>query len=76
MRQGIKEKDIRDFEKYANKLNDLMHRILEYNPKANIYLADDDLILMSGETHDEYYRPLRENEVTSVYIINSNGGSW
>ena len=30
MRQGIKEKDIRDFEKYAEKLRDVVDRIREY----------------------------------------------
>ena len=47
MRQGIKEKDIRDFEKYANKLADVLKRIREYKTEANAYLAEDTLNLMS-----------------------------
>ena len=35
MIQGIKEKDIRDFEKYAKKLPDVMVRIVEYKPEVN-----------------------------------------
>ena len=46
MKKGIKEKDIRDFEKYANKLDELMKRIQEYHPTANYYLNMDDLQLM------------------------------
>lgn len=54
MRQGIKEKDIRDFEKYASKLNDVICHIQEYNPNASVYLAMEDLCLMSGSSHDDY----------------------
>lgn len=46
MRNGIKEKDIRDFEKYAQKLDDVMKRIQEYHPTANYYLNMDNLQLM------------------------------
>lgn len=45
MRQGIKEKDIRDFEKYASKLADVMERIMKYNPEANCYVTMNDIRL-------------------------------
>lgn len=45
MRQGIREKDIRDFEKYANKLSNVLKRIKDYKPEANAYLAEDTLNL-------------------------------
>ena len=76
MRQGIKEKDIRDFEKYANKLANVLKRIREYKPEANAYLAEDTLNLMSGETHDEYGHKLPENSVTHIYMNGFDGGDW
>ena len=76
MRQGIKEKDIRDFEKYANKLNDVICRIQEYNPNVNVYLAMEDLCLMSGQSHDDYGYKQQENIVTSVMITSANCGDW
>lgn len=44
MTQGIKEKDIRDFEKYLNKLCEVVTRIRTYNPEAHIYM----LLVMSS----------------------------
>ena len=76
MRQGIKEKDIKDFEKYANKLADVLKRIREYKPEANAYLAEDTLNLMSDETHDEYGHKHPENSVTHIYMNGFDGGDW
>ena len=45
MKNGIKEKDIRDFKKYAEKLNEVNKRIKEYNPEAHIYVQEDSLVL-------------------------------
>ena len=41
MRDGIKEKDIKDFVKYANKLDEVIKRIQEYNPEGHIYVNED-----------------------------------
>ena len=45
MRNGIKEKDIKDFVKYANKLDEVMKRIQEYNPGGHIYVNEDSFCL-------------------------------
>lgn len=74
MRQGIKEKDIRDFEKYAQKLDDIMKRIQEYHPTANYYLNMDNLHLMSDVPFNENYRYNEKFEVSSVWIRSSSGG--
>lgn len=76
MRQGIKEKDIRDFEKYANKLADVLQRIREYKPEANAYLAEDTLNLLSNEPHDEYGHKHEEYSVTNIYMQGFDGGGW
>lgn len=75
MTQGIKEKDIRDFEKYAQKLSDTMKRIREYRPEANAYLAMNELHLMSC---DFYEHPGNEQDfsVVSVHMESFGGGDW
>jgi hypothetical protein len=77
MQKGIKEKDIRDFEKYATKLKELLERIQEYCPEANYYLAMSDLNLLCGESHDPYTtQAQQENIVTSVSLGDAGGGDW
>lgn len=73
MRKGIKEKDIRDFEKYANKLDETMKRILEYNPNAEIFLNMDNLELF-GKSFTGNGTYMEENKVSGVWIRHSSGG--
>ena len=78
MKNGIKAKDIKDFEKYAQKLDDVMKRIQEYHPTANYYLNMDDLQLMSDEPFldrkDGGIKYNEEAEVSSVWIRSASGG--
>lgn len=76
MRQGIREKDIRDFEKHANKLANVLKRIRYYKPEANAYLAEDTLNLMSNEPHDKYGRKHQEYSVVDIYMNGFDGGDW
>lgn len=76
MRQGIREKDIRDFEKYANKLSDVLKRIMDYKPEANAYLAENTLNLMSDYPHDYYGHKHPEYSVTYIYMNGFDGGDW
>ena len=48
MTKGIKAKGIRDFEKYAGKLVEVIKRINEYNGDARIFVAPDVISLMAG----------------------------
>ena len=76
MRQGIKEKDIRDFEKYAKKLSDVMVRIQKYAPEANAYLAMNVLNLMSCDFR-QYPRDQQQDfAVTSILMEGFDGGDW
>ena len=75
MTQGIKEKDIRDFEKYAQKLSDTMKRIREYRPEANAYLAMNELHLMSCDFY-EYPGKEQDFSVVSVHMEGFGGGDW
>lgn len=76
MKQGIKEKDIRDFEKYANKLVSVLERIKTYKPEACAYLAEDTLNLMSGEHHDLYENKHQERVVAYINMYGFDGGDW
>lgn len=76
MRQGIKEKDIRDFEKYAKKLSNVMMRIREYAPEANAYLAMSALNLMSQDFHNNDFTTNQDCIVTSITMTAFDGGDW
>jgi hypothetical protein len=77
MHKGIKEKDIRDFEKCCRKLSEIMRRIQEYCPEANGYLDDDTMNLMCGPAHTGVSdNPMHENVVTEVSMPDFNGGGW
>lgn len=80
MKQGIKEKDIRDFEKYAKKLSDVMCRIREYKPEANAFLACEGLstvLNLMSDDHCDY--PKYEQTgliVAEINMIGFDGGGW
>lgn len=76
MTKGIKAKDIRDFEKYCGKLNEVMERIRVYEPEANGYLAMDSMCLMVGSSHDEECKERQDRIVTSIYMPDFVGGDW
>ncbi len=76
MTQGIKEKDIRDFEKYAKKLSDVMNRIRKYKPEANAYLACENLHLMSCDFHDIDRAYQQDYSVVDISMENFDGGDW
>lgn len=76
MRQGIKEKDIRDFEKYAEKLKGVMERINQYKPDAYAYLACNNLNLMSSDFNIHNRLEQKECIVTSIVMGNFDGGDF
>ena len=79
MRQGIKEKDIRDFEKYANKLADVLSRIREYKPEANAFLACGGVTTLNllSDEHLNYPRSEQQDLIVSDVIMEGfDGGDW
>lgn len=80
MRQGIKEKDIQDFEKYAQKLSNVLRRIHEYKPEANAFLACSGLstvLNLMSDDHCDY--PKSEQQkliVAKVNMVGFDGGDW
>lgn len=75
MKQGIKEKDIRDFEKYAKKLSDVVERIREYQPEVRGFMNNGELCLMSGDWLDSNDDG-NDMCVTSVEMSYFDGGAW
>lgn len=58
MKCGIKNKDIRDFEKAVKKLDKIMDRINAYNPDAKIYANMETFELHGGSPfNDSPYMP-------------------
>lgn len=53
MKDDIKEKDIRDFEKCAKKLSDINDRIRSYNSCAYIYIDMDTMFLCGNDKNKE-----------------------
>jgi len=75
----IKENHIKQFEKIAKNLDNLMKEILKYNPEAEMYAEDCwNLNLMKGPTHtnDKAGRALQANVVACVTVRRLCGGSW
>lgn len=77
MTKGIKARDIRDFEKYAKKLNEVITRIRAYSPEAHIYATPGQFNLMS-----EYDKPglsIDDEEdliVTNIFVNALEVGDW
>lgn len=76
MKQGIKEKDIRDFEKYAKKLSGVLAQIRAYKPEVNAYLAMNDLNLMSDDFRQMDIDRQQDFIVTTIHMEGFDGGDW
>lgn len=74
MIQGVKEKDIRDFEKYARKLSYVVERIRKYNPDVYGFQHQESLCLMNGRW--ENTNEADEKCITSVMMCHFDGGAW
>lgn len=74
MKQGIKVKDIRDFEKAVERLDEVLERIQQYKPTAYIYVTPSQISLMS-EKNDEVSAN-QDLIVTSGIIVNLDCGDW
>ena len=79
MKKGIKEKDIRDFEKYAKKLDEVITRIREYKGNAHIYATPGELNLMADEYSGHHGRIPGKEENPTVVSVSVNAlecGDW
>lgn len=74
MKQGIKAKDIRDFEKAVERLDEVLERIQQYKPTAYIYVAPSQINLMSEKNAEVSVN--QDLIVTSGTIVNLDCGDW
>lgn len=74
MKQGIKAKDIRDFENAVERLNEVLKRILQYKSTAWIYVTPSQLNLMSDKNDEVSVN--QDLIVTSRVILNLDCGDW
>ena len=77
MKLGIKAKDIRDFEKYVKKLDEVIKRIKEYKEDAYIYATPDYLNLMAYFVDNS--RSIRVSVdplVVSAPLTSLDSGDW
>lgn len=72
----IKKKDVEEFKQLAQGLDELIRKIRKYNLDANLYVANDDLNLMDGPSHDYNQDAHHENVVAEQHIISLGGGDW
>lgn len=64
------ERDLMDFLCACNVLRNLTERGFQ------LYLANDTMCLMRGDSHDRYGRAQRDNAIDSVAIPGASGGDW
>lgn len=77
MKLGLKAKDIRDFEKYVKKLDEVINRIREYKGDVYIYATPSYLHLMAYYKDDSCSQHVsNEPLVTSEYLTSLDSGDW
>ena len=77
MKLGIKAKDIRNFEKYVKKLDEVINRIREYKEDAYIYATPDYLNLMAYFVdNSRSSRVSVEPLVVSAPLTSLDSGDW
>lgn len=73
----IQQQDVKAFVRAVNTLNDLMERVREYEPEAELYLAMDSLHLMIRPAHEGRRGEAREDRsALSWTITHADGGDW
>lgn len=82
MRQGIKEKDIRDFESAVKRLEKVMDRIRSYKPEAMAFLDNGDAFQLISDSweYDElcnrnHYVEASDLIVESVGVLGFGAGA-
>lgn len=74
MKQGVKAKDIRDFEKAVERLEEVLKRIQQYKPRTYIYVTPSQINLMSDHNDEEFVS--QDLIVTSGTILHLDCGDW
>jgi hypothetical protein len=77
MANKIHKRDVEAFKKCAEHMDQIMRRIQEYNPEANLYVAGFEMNLMAGDHLDTRDREERKALiVSSVIVTGCDAGDW
>ena len=77
MANKIHKRDVEAFKKCAERMDQIMRRIREYCPEANLYVAGFQMNLMSGDHLDTRDREEREALIiSSVNVTGCDAGDW
>lgn len=77
MSKGIRKRDIEAFEKCAKRMDQIMRRIREYNPDANLFVAGFQMNLMTGEHLDvSDWEERQAMNICSVSVTGCDAGDW
>ena len=71
MEKGIKVKDIRDFEKAVERLNEVIDRIRVYKPTAELYVSNGSIRLLA----DDFEETADETVVSSMTLEHFDFGT-
>lgn len=77
MANKIRKRDIEAFKKCAERMDQIMRRIREYCPEANLYVAGFEMNLMAGDHLDTRDGAEREALIVcSVNVTGCDAGDW
>lgn len=73
----LKPEHRRRFVRLVDQMNQLVDDVRGYIPEAQLYLANDNLHLMSGDSHSGVRAdPHQERSMESRKLHHSGGGDW
>ena len=77
MANKIHKRDVEAFKKCAERMDQIMRRIREYNPEANLYVAGFEMNLMAGDHLDTRDQEDRNALIIcSVNVTGCDAGDW
>lgn len=77
MANKIHKRDVEAFKKCAERMDQIMRRIREYCPEANLYVAGFQMNLMTGDHLDiRGWEERAALQVCSVVVTGCDAGDW
>lgn len=73
---GLDPALMRRFRRACKELNAIVKEAQKVYPGANLYLAEDQLNLLRGPSHDARHQACQENVLDSVWLPGAGGGDW
>ena len=67
---------IKKFMRNATSLKTTLDQIRSIDPDYNLYLEEDTMYLLNGQSHDENWKACQDRSVVSIHIPGTSGGAW